>query len=135
MKYVNQLTDKQVNQLHALYQNEWWSKGRTLKDTKKCVENSQFIFGLLDENENLIGFSRILTDQVYKALIFDVIVSDSYRGKGLGQSLIAEIKNHKILRDVQHFELYCLPEMIPFYEKHGFNSDLGEVKLMRYANL
>jgi hypothetical protein len=41
--------------------------------------------------------------------------------------------SHPDLREVKHFELYCLPELRPFYEKWGFEADVGGIDLMRRA--
>jgi len=35
------------------------------------------------------------------------------------------------LRDVLHFQLYCRPELVPFYERWEFTADLGELRFMR----
>jgi hypothetical protein len=43
------------------------------------------------------------------------------------------ILRHEMLRNVKHFELYCLPEYQAFYALHGFTTDVGNVALMRYA--
>ena len=134
MRIVNELTDRQIEQLHTLYQNEWWSKGRSLEDTKTCVIHSQLIIGMIDADSNLVGFSRVLTDTVFKALIFDVMVVETHRGTGLGKQLLNAIKSHEKLKNVRHFELYCKPEMIPFYESHAFNCDVGDIQFMRLSN-
>ena len=34
-------------------------------------------------------------------------------------------------RRVEDFELYCRPELAPFYQRFGFHRDLDEVQLMR----
>jgi GNAT superfamily N-acetyltransferase len=60
-----------------------------------------------------------------------VIVAPEYRGLGLGDKLVALIAGHERLRDVKSFELYCLPEMVPFYQRHEFSEDVGNVRLMR----
>jgi len=134
MKAIYELNNKQIEELHQLYQNEWWTEGRTLAETKKCVEDSQVCIGLIDSSGRLQGFARVLTDYTFKALIFDVIVSKDYRGTSLGNKLMELIKDHEKLRRVKHFELYCLPEMFSFYEKHGFSSNVGKIQLMRYDN-
>ena len=36
----------------------------------------------------LVGFARVLTDFVYKALIFDVIVDAALRSNGVGRMLM-----------------------------------------------
>ena len=134
MKSIYTLSGIHIQELHKLYQNEWWTKDRTMDETTSCVKGSQICLGLVDEHNTLQGFARVLTDYTFKALIFDLIVADSSRNKGLGNQLMSLIKNHPDLQNVKHFELYCLPDMFDFYEKHGFTSDVGDIKLMRYVS-
>ncbi len=134
MNVILELSEKHIEQLHALYQAEWWTRGRSLEDTKQCVSGSQICIGITSGHDDLIGFVRVLTDFTFKALIFDVIVTQVERGKGLGNKLLSLVKNNERLKSVRHFELYCLPEMLSFYEKHGFSTNVGEVKLMRLTN-
>ena len=125
------LTEEQIMDLHTLYQNEWWTKSRTLEETRKVVVGSQICLGLVEPSGKLVGFSRLLTDFIFKALVFDVIVAPEYRGLGLGDRLVSLVMAHERLREVKTFELYCLPELIPFYERHGFSDDVGKIRLMR----
>lgn len=134
MDVIYSLDVRQIEELYKLYQQEWWTQGRTLSETRSCVEGSQINIGLVDERGSLKAFVRVLTDYTFKALIFDLIIAKDYRGIGLGGELISLIKHHKELQRVKHFELYCLPEMFPFYEKHGFTGDVGQIRLMRYTN-
>lgn len=134
MKVIQTLNSKQIETLFGLYQKEWWTSGRTIEETKKVIEKSQFCFGIVDDDDLLIGFARVLTDFTFKAFIFDVIINDEFRNNGLGQLLIESIKNHPDLKSVKTFELYCLPELMKFYEKYGFSSDVGNIKLMRLKN-
>ena len=135
MTILNDLNFKQIKQLHQLYQNEWWTEQRTLEETQKVVNNSSIVIGLTDEKDNLIAFVRVLTDFTFKAIIFDVIVENSLRHKGLGKKLMNLIVNHEKLQRVKHFELYCLPEMVEFYKAYGFEDDLNELVFMRKQKL
>lgn len=129
---VSTLTDEQIVQLHQLYQNEWWSRGRSLDDVRKMLAFSDVVVGVCDSETNrLVAFARVLSDRVYKALVLDVIVASDYRSRGLGRSLMEQILEHPELADVRHVELYCLPEMAPFYRKWGFSADLGQLLFMR----
>jgi len=134
MEIIYSFNDKQVQELHELYLHEWWTDQRTLAETQKCITGSQICIGLIDSTGSLQGFARVLTDYTFKALIFDLIVAKKQRNSGIGNKLIAIIKKHEKLQGVKHFELYCLPEVFSFYEKHGFSSDVGNIKLMRYKN-
>lgn len=106
---------------------------RSIEDTTNCVQASQICIGILDQEKNLIGFTRIITDFIYKAL--DVMINVDYRGTGLGQKLMRNVKNHEKLKKVKHFELYCTAEMEAFYSHFGFSTDVGGIKLMRCVNL
>ncbi|WP_017298826.1 GNAT family N-acetyltransferase [Nodosilinea nodulosa] len=118
---IHQLTPTQVEQLHQMYLQEWWSKERALDDVPTLLSNSDLLFGLWnDEAQRLAAFCRVLTDWVYRAIVFDVIVAADYRGQGLGAKLIEHITTHPQLAEVECIQLFCTPEMQPFYEKYGF---------------
>ena len=129
---INHLTDEQTDTLVELYQAEWWTKGRRLADVRRMLANSDLIIAYCErENRRLVAFARVLTDYVYKALIFDVIVASAARKQGLGRALLDEIIQHSALSQVHHLELYCAPEMKAFYEQWGFTAELGVLTFMR----
>ncbi len=129
---IDALSEAQIVQLHSLYQEEWWTAGRSLADVRTMLNYSDFIFGVVtSDSQELVGFTRVLTDRVYKALLFDVIVHSKHRGAGLGSFLLKHILEHPVLSRVRHLELYCLPERREFYRRHGFTAALGELQLMR----
>jgi GNAT superfamily N-acetyltransferase len=131
IRVLSELSEHHIAQLHGLYQREWWSRGRTLEATRRGVSGSQVVIGLVDESDNLVGFTRVITDYTFKALVFDVIVAAGARGRGLGTRLLDLVVAHEALRDVRHIELYCLPELADFYVPLGFSADVGNIRLMR----
>ena len=131
MQVIDTFNDQQLKQLHQLYQQAWWSANRSLEETRRGVQGSQLCLGLINPQQALIGFARVLTDYTFKALIFDLIVHQDLRGQGHGQHLLELIKSHEKLSRVLHFELYCLPEMSDFYAAHGFSLNVDGVQLMR----
>ncbi|OIQ26531.1 GNAT family N-acetyltransferase [uncultured Vibrio sp.] len=134
MKIIYEFSDEEIVKVHDLYKQAWWSKNRTLIDTISCIRGSQICIGIFDDNEALIGFARVLSDFIYKALIFDVIVAPNEQGKGVGKKLIEQLKSHNKLSQVKHFELYCLPEMEGFYRSLGFSAEVGGIRLLRCEN-
>ncbi|NDJ22346.1 GNAT family N-acetyltransferase [Nostoc sp. B(2019)] len=129
-KIIAKLNENQILELVELYKNEFWSKSRTYQQVVKMLNASDIIIGLVDDSEQLIGFTRVLTDFVYRATIYDVIIKPNYRNMGLGTKLLDAVINHPQLSAVENIALYCLPEMIPFYERWGFTSNVGEIQLM-----
>jgi len=134
MKMIQNWTPARIEQLHGLYRNEWWSRERTLDETLRCIQGSQLCFGFADDGDQLQAFCRVVTDYVFKAFIFDVIVSPDCRGAGWGERLIDAVKTHPDIHGVQHFELYCLPELRDYYRRFGFSEDVSGMGLMRHTN-
>ena len=130
-RIVETLTESQVSDLMDLYKNEFWSDKRTRQDVVKMLASTDVIIGLVDECDRLIGITRVLTDFVYRAMIFDVIIKPTHRKRGLGAKLIDAVLNHPELQTVEHFYLNCLPNMMPFYERWGFSDDVGGLKFLR----
>ncbi|KXF80541.1 GNAT family N-acetyltransferase [Enterovibrio coralii] len=134
MKLIYDFTPAQLTQVHQLYAHTWWGKSRTLEDTMSCIEGSQICIGVIDQNQEVVGFARAISDFIFKAIIFDVIVCPSQRGCGLGSMIIRALQSHEKLKKVKHFELYCLPEMEKYYEQFGFSRQVGGIRLMRRVN-
>lgn len=128
-RFVDHLQEKQIIELVELYKNEFWSKQRTYQDVVKMLNASDIIIGLVDDDEQLIGFTRVLTDFVYRATIYDVIIKSSHRNQGLGVKLMDAVMNHPQLNEVEYIALYCLPKMMSFYELWGFKT-ADNLKLM-----
>jgi len=132
MKVIYKMDTCHIEQLYHLFREEWWTEKRSMDETKKVIKRSSIVIGLVDENSNkLKAFARVLTDYTFKAIIFDVIVDENFRNMGLGKLLMNIIIEHEELKDVKHFELYCLPEMFEFYKSYGFSDELGELVFMR----
>ncbi|NTG05310.1 GNAT family N-acetyltransferase [Agrobacterium rhizogenes] len=126
------LNDYQVNQLVALFQEEWWTKGRTRADVIQALASGGPVFAFIDlDGDELVAFARVITDGVYKAMIFDIIVKDTWRNTGLGGLLMETVMNDPALINIKHRELYCLAEMVPFYQKWGFTDHLPGLHFMR----
>jgi GNAT superfamily N-acetyltransferase len=131
-RFIDRLEDRHIHDLHTLYQGEWWSRGRTLEEARRGVEGSDEVFAFCRRSDDhLVAFARVLTDGVFKALIFDVIVAAPCRRHGLGRALITRILENPVIGAVRHLELYCRPELKSYYEQWGFSADLPEVNFMR----
>lgn len=130
---VTQLTAKQVKSLHSMYNTQWWTRDRTLADVEHLLAHSLSI-ALVDATTSaLVAYSRVVTDRLRFAHIFDVIVDEPFRGKKLGKMLMEAILFHPELANVAKFELKCLPELEPFYKKCGFTLPKPQFVTMIYS--
>ena len=132
IQQISQLEPNQVQQVADLFRHEWWTKARTPTDITRMLAHCDLIIAFEDaDSHDLVAFARVLTDYVYKAFVFDVIVRADQRGLGLGDRLVEAIRNHPDLASVQHIELYCRTELVPFYQRQGFALVPPDLKLMR----
>jgi len=68
----------------------------------------------------LVGFVRAITDGVYRGVLFDLIVTPRYRGRGLGAELVRRVHDHPAMAGCGRIELICTGSMVPFYERLGY---------------
>ena len=132
LKIVTIFTEKHLNDLFLLFQNEWWTKNRTNDDIQKMLDLSHVAIGLVDsETDELVGFARAITDGMYRAFIFDVIVKGSDRNRGLGFTLMNSLLENSLIQSVERIELYCPERLVSYYEQFGFSTDVNGSTLMR----
>ncbi|MYD37810.1 MAG: GNAT family N-acetyltransferase [Chloroflexi bacterium] len=104
--------------LHRLLQQTDWAQKRDPLDIQYMLDHSQLTLGVWDE-ERLIAFARVITDDHYRALIDDVVVDGDYRGRGIATQML-----EKMLKRLEHIEqvmLDCDLELVPFYARFGFS--------------
>ena len=128
---VTTLTVAQVEELCRLYHAQWWTGERTVDGVRRMLEGSDAVIGLTDaKTDKLVAFCRVLSDGVYRAVVYDVIVADSHQSRGLGRTLMDAVMGHPVVAHVARVELFCLPDMVSFYEKWGFSTTPSDWRTM-----
>lgn len=104
--------------IHAYLANESdWANGIPMTTLKTSIEHS-LNFGLYDEDQQ-IGFARIISDFSTIAYLGDVYILAEYRGKGLSKWLMNEIMAHPNLQGLRRWILLTdTAEWL--YKKFGF---------------
>lgn len=134
--------DPDPEELLALYRSyDWWAD-RSLEDVERAIEGTDVLVGLRDEEAGgdfrngddetpegtLVAAGRVLTDYIYYAKIYDVIVADPYRGDGIGERLMDAILDHPDLSRLDSLALNCRTGLVDFYERCGFEEFDGRVE-------
>ena len=120
---VEALGEEHVEQLHHLIQQQWWGGNRSLDDVRVMVENTRLMIGLVERKTGrLVGYCRAITDFVFRATIYDVMVVQDLQGTGLGKRLMEQICQHPRLQRVSIMYLACEPALAPFYSRWGFRA-------------
>ncbi len=105
--------------LLALFEQADWARGRALEDIQRMLAETDVTIGAWD-GAKLVGFGRVLTDYVYRASIWDVIVDVSYQDQDIGKGLVQRILTHAPLAQVELFWL-CTRRYQGFYASLGFS--------------
>ena len=120
---------KGLEKLQVLFnQNTLWAKGRTIGQIKKMLANSNVIITVWNEND-LIGFGRATTDQVYRAVLWDIVVSKNVQRVGLGKIIVEELLNDKKLSSVEKVYLMTTNSK-DFYKQLGFKVNIDQSLMM-----
>ena len=116
------LPDGRLDELLALFRDyEWWDD-RAPDDLRRAVEHTDALVLVEDtDEERLVAAARVLSDLVYYATVRDVIVAADRRGEGVGERLMAGVRDHPDLRDCPGLSLLCREGLVPFYESVGFD--------------
>jgi GNAT superfamily N-acetyltransferase len=108
-------------QLAELFDITWWAKGRAPDQVRRALEHSHPILTAW-EADRMVGFARVISDQTYRATIWDVIVRPGYQGRGIGASLVRAVLDHPDLKTVSLF-LLLTKDRHRFYERLGFTTE------------
>ena len=86
-----------------LSEDSYWSKGIPFEIVRKSIENS-LCFGVF-QDENQVGFARVITDFASFAYLADVFILPEYRGHGLSKMLMKTIHEHPELQGLRRWML------------------------------
>lgn len=113
-------------QLHKLFMSVGWSDG---SETSEMINNYNIPFTNSTlvisawENERLIGAVRVLSDKMFRSIIYDLLVLPEFQNKGIGKELLK--------RCIEHFPnsewlVQTTEKISSYYEKNGFkvNNDM-----------
>lgn len=131
MFYISSEKEINIDQLMNLIKQTYWAPNRSKEAFLKAMEHS-VNFGAFDEEDNLIGYARVVTDFVTIWYLCDVIVDENYRGQGIGKMLIAAITSDE--RFANCSALLKTKDAHGLYKQFGFvNADPDRV-MHRYIN-
>ncbi|MCL2180087.1 MAG: GNAT family N-acetyltransferase [Treponema sp.] len=89
--YNSTKKDLPSNQLHKLFVAVGWSDG---SDSPEMINkynipflNSTFVISAW-YNKKLVGVVRVLSDKIFRSIIYDLIVDPEFQGNGIGSELI-----------------------------------------------
>lgn len=110
------IKEDDIEEIYNLYKSEGW--GTYTKDLiNRLVTKSRWV--IAEEDNNIYGLARYLSDDVLSIYLCEIIVSKMFRGQGIGKSLIMEIFNRNA-----NLRIDLLSDNDEFYKKLKFR-ELG----------
>lgn len=99
----------------------WAKRDHDINTVEKALQNTFWIVSIRDNNEQLIGCLRVLSDDLFFSTIPDIFVAKEHQGKGLGNLLLSEVKKR-----FGHTKIFfgARPGTEEFYEKAGFKKSM-----------
>jgi len=125
--YNDQRKDVPPEQLHKLFVAVGWSDGSETPDMIKKGYgvpwvNSTLVISAWD-GDRLVGAVRVMSDTMFRSIIYDLMVLPEYQNKGIGKELVE--------RCIEHYPnsewlVQTTKEISGYYEKIGFtvNNDM-----------
>jgi N-acetylglutamate synthase-like GNAT family acetyltransferase len=108
----------QIEFIHRLLKESYWSKGIPLETLKSAIDGS-LCFGTY-QGSHQVAFARVVSDGATFAWICDVIVDPNYRGKGISKKLMKYIMAHPRMQGLRRISL-ATKDAHGLYKQFGFN--------------
>ncbi len=124
--YHNEKKDLSLQQLHELFIAVGWSDGGVLPEEMKAGFIKPWLHSTLVisawDGDHLVGAVRVLSDTIFRSVIYDLLVAPEYQGKGIGSELVNRCKSHY---PGSEWLVGCDRKNVAFYKKLGFQ-DISE---------
>jgi N-acetylglutamate synthase-like GNAT family acetyltransferase len=119
-----------LHELQALFQKTaHWAQERQVEDWAIAIANSKPIVTAWD-GDQLIGFARAVSDGIYRATIWDVVIDPDYQGAGLGRKLVETVLMHPHVNRVEKVYLVTTHQQ-SFYERIGFECNTNTIMVLQ----
>ncbi|WP_394556529.1 GNAT family N-acetyltransferase [Priestia aryabhattai] len=128
VSFSNSIENVEWSRMKGIYHSVGWTNHNEEK-IKKVFQSSNVVTIAYDE-DNIAGFGRALSDGVFNAAIYDVVVDEQYQNKGIGQKVIKNLLAQ--LDDISCVHLVSTAGNEEFYRKAGFRK--MKTGMARYLN-
>ena len=116
-----------VDAVHGFLTRSFWAAGISRELVAVSIEHS-LCFGVF-EDVRQVAFARVVTDYSTYAYLCDVFVLEEYRGRGLGEWMIAFVMRHPGLQGLRRFQLVTR-DAHGLYRRFGFTEPTNPERYM-----
>lgn len=108
-------------EIFPLYIASGWNERLNLNpdELEKAIQNSFAVVSVY-ENDELIGFGRVVSDGVAYATIYDVMVTPIWQKQGIGSAIVRILVQKCERHDIRRIHLFAAKGAENFYRHLGF---------------
>ncbi|GAB1770236.1 GNAT family N-acetyltransferase [Priestia megaterium] len=128
VSFLNSIENVEWSRMKEIYHSVGWTNHNEEK-IKKVFQSSNVVVIAYDK-DNIVGFGRTLSDGVFNAAIYDVVVDEHYQNKEIGQQIIENLLAQ--FKDISCVHLVSTAGNEEFYKKAGFRK--MKTGMARYLN-
>lgn len=128
ISFSHSIENVEWSRMKEIYGSVGW-KNHDEEKIKKIFQASSVVAIAYGENK-ITGFGRALSDGVFNAAIYDVVIDKEYQNKGIGQQIIENLLAQ--LDDISCVHLVSTAGNEEFYKKAGFRK--MKTGMARYLN-
>ena len=121
---------KGISKLQLLLKrNTFWATKRNKKDIRKMLSKSKVIVSIWEKNK-LIAFGRATSDEIFRAVLWDIVVDEKYQHAGLGRLVVNTILANNLVSEVE--KVYIMTTSCDeFYSAMGFVLEKNQTLMIR----
>lgn len=114
--YTDNVLEEEFAQIVEVYHEVGWT-GHDLRNVPTIFKNSTHYI-IARDNGKIIGFARALSDGIFNAAIYDVVVHPDYHRQGIASKLVQQLLNQ--FESLSCIHLISTTGHEAFYKKLGF---------------
>ena len=116
--------------VHGWLASSYWSPGVERAKVEKAARNSALVVGAYADGRQ-VGYMRVVSDRTTFAWVCDVIVDETFRGRGVGRAMVKFAQEHPDLQGLRRWVL-ATRDAHGVYAERGFEPIVEHERWMIY---
>lgn len=118
IQFKTEFNKLDIDAIVEVYHSVGWLGHHKDNVQKLFAASTHYVFAY--DDQKVIGFARALSDGLFNAAIYDVVVHKSYQGNGIARSMLEQLLNE--FNHLSCIHLISTTGNESFYKKLGFKS-------------
>ena len=114
-----------IKQLQDLLNNNTlWAKSRGIQDIRKMLSRSTISVSLW-KGAKIIGFGRATSDEIFRAVLWDIVVDKNHQDLGFGKIIVKSLLENNLILKAERVYIMTT-NCSEFYSKMGFKLESNQ---------